>query len=202
MIFLTSYHPLCKYSTGRTAIKTYNIAPYVDSSIRREPDLENVYPGISATCRAKKFAPRLHKDDTIVYITVKHNYDKKHTERHWMLTAILNVIHRFENHEDAAKWYQSKGLIIPSNCIVPGNPHIPIERTRMSLVEAVNADQYYQSITKEIPMYLVCESIYKELHNPILITEKMMIDIFGYCKGTENPPAITQKEFNSILKLI
>jgi hypothetical protein len=34
------------------------------------------------------------------------------------------VVKRFEAHEDAARWYKTRGLPLPSNCVVSGNSPI------------------------------------------------------------------------------
>ena len=43
--FLVTYAPLVATAAGRTASENRGIAPFVDGSIRREPDLEQPFPG-------------------------------------------------------------------------------------------------------------------------------------------------------------
>ena len=42
-------------------------------------------------------------------------------EAHWCLTAILEVIKKCNTHKEAAEWFNTKKISIPSNCIVEGN---------------------------------------------------------------------------------
>lgn len=200
-IFLNSYRPICLSKQGKSAIINYNLPKYIDGSVRREPDFESDYVGISATCRGKKFAPRLHENDIIVYITKKERYNKTLTKSHWMLTSILEVIHRFETHQEAANWYMQNNFKIPSNCMI-GQPYIPFEQTAMSKADAIFAESVYKDRVKKNPNYLICKPIYKELNNPIVITEEMMKSIFGKPRGTETPPTITLENLNDILTLI
>src|SRR5260370_35243780 len=88
----------------------------------------STYPSISALCRVKKFAPRLHEGDLAVYITCKGSYQDIKPS-HWRLVAILEVLKRFESHADAADWYSSQGIALPRNCMVEGNPPLAIEMT-------------------------------------------------------------------------
>jgi len=127
--FLATYRPIISTAHGRAAAQTFDLAPFVDSSCRREPDLESSpYPAISALCRGKLFAPRLGVGDNVVYLTKKGRYGTV-PSRHWRLVAVLRVLRRFETHHAAASWYRAQGLTPPSNCIVDGNPPVPLERT-------------------------------------------------------------------------
>jgi len=66
---------MCRSKPGRRAIEAFALPPFIDSSCRREPDLESRSPSISALCRRTKFAPRLYPTDRVVYITTKGRYD-------------------------------------------------------------------------------------------------------------------------------
>ena len=92
-IFLNSYRPLIRYVEGQQAISAFHLPPYLDYSCRREPDFMSTYPSISALCRVKKFAPRLHEGDLAVYITCKGSYQDIKPS-HWRLVAILEVLKR------------------------------------------------------------------------------------------------------------
>ena len=102
--FLNSYVPLVASKPGRDASKLYGIEPFVDGSIRREPDLEHEFPAISCLCRADKFAPRLQAGDIVAYMLRKDRYGQKRAQR--SLTAVLRVLHMFPSHAAAAKWYE------------------------------------------------------------------------------------------------
>ena len=67
--FLSSYKPLVWTTFGRAAALKHGLLPFIDGSIRREPDLEHEHPSISCLCRAGKFAPRLRVGDVVGYIT-------------------------------------------------------------------------------------------------------------------------------------
>ncbi len=202
-IFLNSYRPLTLYVEGRQAITTYNLPPFLDYSCRKEPDFMSAYPSISALCRVGKFAPRLHEGDITVYITCKWNYlDIK--PPHWRLTAILEVFKRFETHAEAAAWYSSKGVALPSNCMVLGNPPVPIERTAPITEFTTDLrrwDLSYQKRARQCSVFLACNTQFMELHDPPIITGEIMRMAFNRVPGTQNPPAITTEEFNKLKRL-
>jgi hypothetical protein len=70
-------------------------------------------------CRKGKFAPTLREGSKVVYITNKS----------WKIAAILQIHKRFEKHQEAADWYNIKSLPLPSNCMVPKNQLIEIDKT-------------------------------------------------------------------------
>jgi hypothetical protein len=49
--YVNSYAPLVSTSAGVEASRRFGIEPFVDYSIRREPDLEHEYPAITCVCR-------------------------------------------------------------------------------------------------------------------------------------------------------
>jgi hypothetical protein len=107
----------------------FRLSHLLDGSCRREPDPQNEYRTISALCRARMFAPRLRVGDGVAYITKIGNYGED-VRPHWRLTALLRVDHLFTTHAHAADWYRAKGLPVPRNCIVPGNPPVPLDQNR------------------------------------------------------------------------
>lgn len=197
--YLASYHPLIMKPRGKSAIQQYGILPYVDDSIRREPDLEAQFPSITAICRADKFAPRLTESDTVVYITVKGSYPG-YRDRHWRLAAILKVIKRFKSHKHAAKWYESRGLELPSNCIVPGNQPLGLDRTsnKDGWPSARLWDAVYRKRTKTTPVFLACRATFLELSDPPIVTNELMHDVFGKRPSTRNPPKITEDQYEKL----
>ena len=72
--YLVSYAPLVSSKTGREVSRLHSIPPFVDGSIRREPDLQHKYPSVSCLCRTDKFAPRLRVGDFVAYLTQKRRY--------------------------------------------------------------------------------------------------------------------------------
>lgn len=128
MKYLNSYRPLVMYKRGKSAIQRFGIPPFVDYSCRREPDLESKFPSITALCRGSNFAPRLNESDIVVYLTRKEKYPGYYI-RLRRLAAILRVTKRFESHQEAADWYEAKGLAVPGNCMVKSNPPLELDKT-------------------------------------------------------------------------
>jgi hypothetical protein len=129
-LFLVTYKPLVYTRFGRAASQRHAIPPFVDGSIRREPDLQHPVPAISCLCRADKFAPRLVVGDEVVYLTAKGRYGAE-GRRHWRLTAHLRVVRLFDSHADAAGWYRAHGYELPNNCMVAGNEAVPLGHSSM-----------------------------------------------------------------------
>lgn len=214
MNYLCSYKPIIFTAQGRMAVSVYGFAPFIGNSCRREPDFESAYPSISTVCRGSKFTPRLHVGDKVVYITVKGRY-LDYKKRHWRFVSVLEVIKRFNNHAEAAKWYQSLDVTLPSNCMIPGNNPIPFEKTSGSLPKELRAkkrnisndrliqlwDARYKKRTNVCGVFLACKAIYLELYNPTILTNDMLEYIFGRIPGTRNPPKITEYEFTRFQQL-
>ncbi len=220
-ILLNTYRPLNLTNYGSAANVKFNIPPYVDGSCRREPDFESEYPSITALCRGRACAPRLFEGDRIIYLTVKSDYENI-GEEHYKLTAILKIYKRFENHQDASKWYVKNKIQIPSNCLVDGNPPLPIEKTsglktsQMKRIikhdEPIRSlhldkmlrewDNEYWDKIKKYPVFITCKKILIELNNPPIISIKDLTKIFKKVPVTRTPPEITRNEYKKILTLI
>jgi hypothetical protein len=184
--------------------------PFVDGSCRREPDLEATLPSITALCRGGLFAPRLAVGDRVAYITKKGPYGIG--ARHWRLTALLQVVERFETHNADAAWYRQRGLAVPRNCIVHGNSPVPLEctdgevpsdlRARLNILRPDQIvrlwDARYAKRAKEHGVVLACEAIYRELTKPPKIYEQDWIGWVGRVPVTRNPPKITQRLWSQI----
>lgn len=125
--YLATYRPITATPHGRRAVQDFGIPPFVDASCRREPDFQSPFPSISGLCRGRLFAPRLRPGDQVVYLTKKGRYGAG--PRHWRFVAVLEVLQRFESHDQAAGWYLSRGLELPTNCIVDGHAPLALERT-------------------------------------------------------------------------
>ena len=199
-IYLTSYHPLCINRIGLERAREHGIPPFVDASCRREPDLESELPSITSLCRGRNFAPRLQNNDVAVYITVKRDY-LNHGVNHWRLTAILQVLERLDSHSDAATWYMTRHLPLPSNCIVPSNKPLSASKTAYKVracIAVSNADQEYRERAKNWGTFLVCRTLYKELDNPPVISERILMKVFNRIPGTRTPPEIKPRELRSL----
>jgi len=201
MRYLVSFKPLNINRYGRKAIENFGLPLYVDGSCRREPDFESKFPSISALCRFTKFAPHLNEGDTVVYITVKGKYNP-FSYRHWRLVAILKILKRFDSHRDAAEWYTAQKIPLPSNCVVDGNPPLSLEKTTGLMPSTCCVwDSIYRKRARECGVFLVCEPQFIELHQPPVLTEKVMREIFGKVPATQNPPKVSEAEFAQLQKV-
>lgn len=193
--YLNSYAPLATTKPGREASATLGIDPFVDGSIRREPDLEHVYPAISCLCRADKFAPRLAKDDIVAYVLRKDRYGQKLPHRR--LTAILRVLEILPSHTQGAMWYQQRGLNLPNNCWVHGNPAKPFEQSHRQhkISNAVGPDEThhhwdvgYKARARKYGTFVVCEKLYCELTwSAPEVSDEQLVSAFGKVLSTQNP---------------
>lgn len=217
-IYLNSFKPICYTKFGIGAIVVHKIPPFVDSSCRREPDLENQAPSISAICRNGKFAPRLQKGDIVIYMTVRRGVVSSYKQGHH-LVAVLQVESVYANHAIAYGYYSSLGLKIPSNCIVDGNPPCDFDKTagdfRIDNVGALKDylssegsgqriirkwDCAYKARTNKHSCFIKTRSLYSELHKPPVISHNSFIDIFGRIPSTRNPPSIEKHKANQLLQ--
>lgn len=202
--YIATYRPAIRNRYGREAVRLHGIPPFVDSSCRREPDFESRYPSITATCRGHLFAPRLHVGDRVAFLTVKGRY-LDDAAAGWRLVAILEVIQRFDDHAEAATWYQTQGLPLPSNCMVPGNPPKPLEQTNREAPAAVKArlarhkdprriirlwNAVYASRVKATPIFIATEAEYLDLRTPASLSDADMRSVFGTIPATLNPPKV------------
>jgi hypothetical protein len=125
--YLVTFHPLSSTRAGRLACDRFGLPAYIDGSCRREPDLENPFPSITALCRAGKFAPRLEVNDRVLYMTIKMAHAGGQVG--WGLIAALHVVETRASHRAAFDWYAGQNLPIPSNCMVLENRAIAANRT-------------------------------------------------------------------------
>lgn len=184
-----TYKPLCSTPEGLKAIEKYGYPRFVDHSIRREPDLQHEFPSITSICRGDKFAPRLNKNDVILYCTKKGKF-LGIEKPHWCVIALLKVIEKFDSHEEAANWYKNKGLKLPSNCIVPGNDPLPLDH---SAGQIVGCETKYIDRVHENSVFLICKKLYCEL--------KIPNPIFKSVPSTQNPKDISKEELLDILRI-
>jgi hypothetical protein len=214
--FINSYQPLVGSAFGRAAAIEHDLPPFIDGSIRREPDLAHENPAISCLCRADKFAPRLRVGDVVGYVTVKGRYgDLK--KPHWRLTSVLRVVEVLPSHKDGAKWYESRNLPLPSNCMTRGNPPNPLERShkkfkmnhegcgpsehRKGMLRAW--DGSYRVRAMKYPQFVVCESLFTDLSwSAPVINEEHFVDAFEKAPATQNPGSLPRQDFVRLLKLL
>jgi hypothetical protein len=220
--FLSTYKPLVRTAAGRQAIRLHGLPPFVDGSCRREPDLESSFPSITAICHCGHFAPRLDVGNRVAYLTVKGAYeDDKDTG--WRVVAFLEVIERCESHEDAARWYCDRGLPLPSNCLVPGNQPLALDRTSRGprSAQCARCDAWrpargcgggcdddrraYEAKcrrrARKWPVFLITQARFLDLVDPPQVTERDLQSIFGGVPGTQTPPKISGHEFSRLFRL-
>jgi hypothetical protein len=209
MHYLNSYHPLCSEPSGQSTIKRHKLPPFVDGSCRREPDFQSAFPSVTALCRRKKFAPRVFEDDSITYIAVLKKYEPG-MPAHWRYVATLKVVRRFESHEEGADWYVKKGLTLPVNCVVEGNPCLPYDMTiGVTSKNSASTDELladwdaaYKSRKEECGVFLVCQPEFLNLDDPPIVTREDMLRIFGRIPPTQNPTDIKDTEFEELSAMI
>lgn len=216
--FLVSFHPLCSTAHGREAIRNFGLPPFSDGSCRREPDLQCAFPSISSLCRAGNFAPHLRKGDRVFYMTVKGKYGHR---RGWALVAALHVLRVHPSHQDAANWYESVGLSIPSNCMVAGNDCLPVERTTGLPAEGPGMQQawnqngtppadleqwnaHYQVRAIAYPSFVVTLPLALRLNDPPIFHRDALSGVFDAKRVpvTQSHKKLTKEEFDRLLALI
>lgn len=194
--FVTSYEPLWKTPLGRDAV-ALGARPFVDRSVRREPDFESSFPSITALCRGGRFAPRLYAGSRIVYLTQKAVYPPRRDPAR-LLVAVLEVVERFETHQAAAAWYCVKGVPIPSNCMVEGNPPVRHELTNRMFKERP-WNREYESRARAVGTFLACKAIYLELDDPPVCPDATLEEVFGRVPGTQNPASFPMESAARLL---
>jgi hypothetical protein len=205
-IFLCSYWPLGKTLGGRRAVVKYGLPPYVNGMSRREPDFEHAFPSITASSRGKNFAPRLRPGDTVVYTTTKGRWGTAALgppTPHWRLVAVLEVLMRFETHAAAAAWYRAQRHPLPGNCVVDGNPPLPVPLTlHHGALHDDDWDRVCVERAAEVGTLLACLPRYVELHDPPVVTEGDLLALLGTLPNTRTPPEITEAALDGLLALV
>jgi hypothetical protein len=208
--YINTYAPLVASKAGREASREHGLPPFIDGSIRREPDLEHDFPSISCLCRGGNFAPRLRVGDVVAYMTKKANYQT--STRHWRLTAVLKVHAVLPSHAAAAAWYRAHDLPLPSNCWVRGNLAKPFEEShriyRASSCAGAKRtfrewDASYRLRSMQFGTFVVCEVLFRELSwNAPVVEDKDFIRALGKIPGTHNPGALTLKNCRDFMVVL
>lgn len=219
-IRLNSFHPLCETGIGMNAINKYGFPPFIDASCRREPDFENPFPSITALCRQEAFAPQLFPNDIVVYVTVKGKWFTDFN--HYRLIAILEVIDRKETHMLARSWYYHKGIKVPSNCMVEGNPPYSFVETAGNYEKQTDIGNFlnylpdkqkviaerrikiwndeYLRKSKKWGAFIITRPVYLNLDDPPILTEEDIFSIFSKRINTRTPKKLSKSEFKEIAK--
>jgi hypothetical protein len=205
--YLNSYDPLVSSEYGRQASERHCILPFVDGSIRREPDLEHRYPAISCLCRGRNFAPRLREGDVVAYVTNKGTFGNGRERR---LTAVLQVKHLFASHPDAAAWYIARGLPLPNNCMVPGNRSKPLRESHRRKPKRPGCgggcngwDASYRLRARRWGSFVVCRKMWRELGwDAPVVRDENLLDAFGRIPGFRNPGEMSMDDLQSFLAVM
>src|SRR5579871_3623807 len=67
---------------------------------------------------------------------------------------------------------------------------IPAAPTRKSLLRA-----------RSHPVFLVSDALFRDLENPPVVTDRMLMDAFGRIPGTQNPPGVAREQALRLLEL-
>jgi hypothetical protein len=209
--FISTYVPLISTRAGREAAAQYAHPPFIDGSIRREPDLEGKYPSITCLCRADKFAPRLNHGDVVAYMTRKGRYGDV-PFAHRRLTAVLQVKEVFESHKAAASWYRARKLKLPKNCFVPGNRPLLLSHSHRLFDSSTCVgdrrtlqawDSVYRERSEAYGTFVICKKLIRDLSwNAPIVTDKHLVETFGRIPGTQNPGALKSRDLKRLLKVI
>lgn len=193
--FLNTFCPLAATKPGREASENHGLPPFIDGSIRREPDFEHEFPAISCLCRSDKFAPRLRPGDTIAYISQKARYGKPTAHRR--LAAILRVTRTLPSHAAGAEWYRARGLALPSNCHVKDNDPQPLDWSHRRNPETRHLpdderlrrwDASYRMRARQFPIFVICRSVLVDTSwQAPIVHDEDLIAVFGRIPGTQNP---------------
>ncbi|MBJ6145601.1 hypothetical protein [Hymenobacter sp. BT559] len=200
--YLNSYRPLIWTQFGQQAAINHNLPRFIDASCRREPDFESQFPSMTAICRGSQGAVRLKEGDYVAYTTVKRNYEPAAALGRYLVGG-FKVLKRYTTHEEAANWYRSKALSLPSNCFVDGNNPLNFNLTGGFLdtksyakeleelnkePDAIKSFNYAQRINNwdagyrekvnHNKIFIITEPIKLDFKSPILLTTPLSERIF------------------------
>ena len=184
--YLVTFHPLCGTRAGRKAILREQLPPFIDASIRREPDFQARPPSVSALCRKQFFATRLKAGDIVVYLATKAKY-RGAAAAHWRVVAVLRVRKVFSSHERAAEWYRQRNRRLPRNCVVAGNPPLRLSEAGAAPQDRKSCDGTYKAIAKTWKRFLACTPLSLRLHRPSVLTHSVAVACLGHAPVTQTP---------------
>lgn len=207
-VFLNSFTPLAVNKIGRASATKYNMPLFIDGSCRREPDFENSKPAITQLCRPTKLVTRLSNNNLIIYITKLGSYGTK--QAHWKLISILEVISIVPDHNSALNYYLNNKIPVSQNIICNNaNESFALDKThRICGFDTIGLtpeaiitqwDHNYTFRANNFSQVAITKAWRNTLNinNPLTITRQMMISIFGRIPGTQNPPRLSDIEWQN-----
>lgn len=209
-IYLNSYYPISHTTFGSNAVKQFGLHPLIDGSIRREPDFSHPLSPVSGLCRPGKMAD-FKTGDIIVYKT-----NASH-----VLTAVLEIVRKFDSHQDAATWLLQSGYIVPSNNIL--TDPLPLNQSHahgyMSKVgvgkrldDAIHSqwNKVYleRAASPKSSYFFTTKSLYNAVSDNVqrenyLYVGDLLKQHVGYIPRTNwRPEQISKEVFDEIMKLV
>lgn len=200
--WINKYEPLAASKGGMDAAGRSGEPPFVDGSHRREPYLSEELATISSICRGSNFAPRLNTGDIVVYLTKKRRYGDD-AETSMRLTAVLEVVRKFDSHEDAAAWLIGEGRTPPSNCLVEGNDDLDAEACApCSPGKRRDLETCYRSRVEQYPVYFICDPLWLCLESPPTVTDAILESALGRVPMVQTPTTWTRREVRALLRKV
>ncbi len=192
--YLNSYHPLGETQEGKRIVQKESLPPFIDASIRREPDFQSPYPSITGLCRCNRLVGPAKTGDFIAYVTAKRDGVRQ-------MVAILQVVEKLSNHQEAAAWYRRKRLSLPRNCMVAENPALPLALAvpPPGVTNHSEWDASYKWRAENYPSFLICKPLELNLYDPPVVPET----IFGHSfPNTQVPKRLSAEDFSKLKNLL
>ena len=211
-VFLNSFIPICINGFGIKNITENKLPNFIDGSCRREPDFQNLYPAITQLCRPGKLVPRLSVGDLVIYLTKLGNYGNP--PAHWNFISILEVLSLQLNHCSAANYYLANNIPIAQNIIcnhtapftlnmTHGLSGFPNGNLNPNRIISIWNNSYISRANNfsKVAITRVWKG-HLHLNNPPQITRQMMMNIFDRIPGTQNPPKLTDVEWDNFRRIL
>jgi hypothetical protein len=206
-VYLNTFSPICANKFGRNSVTENNLPHFIDGSCRREPDFENPYPAITQLCRPGKLVPRLKNGDLVIYLTKNGRYGENFS--HWKFIGILEVISLYQNHNSAATFYTNNSIPISQNIFCANSNPLNLNLTHgicgfkhgnLSPTRIIQIWNEFYRIRSIKYSNCAITKVWKKhiyLSNALILNHNSMINIFGRIPGTQNPPKLTDAEWEN-----
>ena len=87
------------------------------------------------------------------------------------------------------------------NCMVEGNPPLPLDKTDAFIKSIRVWDREYKQRSETCSVFLACSPLFLELRSPPVVTDAMLFSVFGRIPGTQNPPSISKEQLSTLLEI-